>query len=106
MHFKSSFERKQLKCTRSALSWHQVGTKSALSADQLKILKNSIEPVPIQKLLEICNRSDRTKFRKAILNPLIESGLVEMTEPEAPRSPKQKYVITQKGKELLKQHKK
>ena len=55
---------------------------------------------------EICNRSDRTKFRKAILNPLIESGLVEMTEPEAPRSPKQKYVITQKGKELLKQHKK
>ena len=108
--FQIQFRKKAAKMhqvgTKSAPSRHQVGTKSALSADQLKILKNSIEPVPIQKLLEICNRSDRTKFRKAIFNPLIESGLVEMTEPEVPRSPKQKYVITQKGKELLKQHKK
>jgi predicted HTH transcriptional regulator len=96
----------QIQFQKRTAKMHQVGTKSALSAGQFKILKNSIEPVPIQKLLEICNRSDRTKFRKAILNPLIESGLVEMTKPEAPRSPKQKYVITQKGKELLKQHKK
>jgi ATP-dependent DNA helicase RecG len=70
------------------------------------VLKNTIEPLPIKKLLEICNRSDRTKFRKAVLNPLIENGLVETTAPEAPRSPKQKYVITKKGKEWMKQHKK
>ena len=108
--FQIQFRKKTAKTdqigTKSAPNRHQVGTKLALSTDQLKILKNTIEPLPIKKLLEICDRSDRTKFRKAILNPLIDNGVIEKTVPEAPRSPNQKYVITKKGKEWLKQHKK
>jgi len=108
--FQIQFRKKTAKTdqigTKSAPSRHQVGTKLALSTDQLKILKKTIEPLPIKKLLEICNRSDRTKFRKAILNPLIDNGVIEKTVPEAPRSPNQKYVITKKGKEWLKQYKK
>ncbi|WP_338076057.1 Fic family protein [Acetobacterium wieringae] len=32
-------------------------------------------------------------FRKKILNPLINGGLLKMTKPEAPKSPNQKYHV-------------
>ena len=46
-------------------------------------------------------RSNRTKFRDQVLNPLLEAGLIEMTIPGKPRSSKQEYRITQKGRTLL-----
>ena len=46
-------------------------------------------------------RSNRTKFRDQVLNPLIEAGLITMTIPNKPRSSKQAYRITQKGRVLL-----
>ena len=73
------------------------GTKSALSAEQLRVLEICKSPLPISKLLEIVHRSDRTKFRKSVLNPLIDSGLVVMTHPDKPNSPKQKYKATDKA---------
>jgi ATP-dependent DNA helicase RecG len=36
-----------------------------------------------------------------VLNPLIEAGLIEMTIPDKPRSNKQEYRLTQKGRALL-----
>jgi hypothetical protein len=38
------------------------------------------------ELMAITGRSDRTKFRHEVLNPLQEAGLVEMTIPDKPRS--------------------
>ena len=49
----------------------------------------------------IAGRTDRTKFRNQVLNPLIEAGLLEMTVPDKPRSSKQKYRVTEKGQDLL-----
>ena len=46
-------------------------------------------------------KSDRTKFRNQVLRPLLEEGLLEMTIPDKPRSSKQKYRLTTKGRELL-----
>jgi ATP-dependent DNA helicase RecG len=48
-------------------------------------------------LMAIIGRSDRTKFRDQVLNPLLDAGLVEMTIPEKPRSSKQKYRLTNFG---------
>ena len=46
-------------------------------------------------------RSDRSKFRKQILKPLIDAGWIEMTIPEKPTSSRQKYRLTEKGKDIL-----
>ena len=79
----------------------QVGTKLALSWHQVKILHNCAKDIGITRLMEITGRKDRTKFRNQVLNPLMENGLVEMTIPEKPRSSKQKYRLTEKGKNWI-----
>ena len=75
----------------------QVGTKLGLSRDQVKILRKSRQESPLSELLEVVGRSNRTKFRDQVLAPLLEAGLMEMTIPEKPRSPKQKYRTTKIG---------
>jgi ATP-dependent DNA helicase RecG len=39
-------------------------------------------------------------FRETYLVPALKAGVVEMTIPEKPRSSKQRYRITSKGKEI------
>ncbi|MGP8283570.1 MAG: Fic family protein, partial [Desulfomonilaceae bacterium] len=44
---------------------------------------------------------DRTKFRRQVLNPLIEAGFIEMTIPDKPQSSKQEYRLSDKGVNFL-----
>jgi hypothetical protein len=44
---------------------------------------------------------DDEHFRRAYLLPALEAGLVEMTPPDKPRSSRQKYRLTVKGRALL-----
>ncbi|MBW1671290.1 MAG: transcriptional regulator [Deltaproteobacteria bacterium] len=78
------------------------GTKSAPSRHQVEILLNCQKEQAIGDLMKIADRSDRTKFRNQVLNPLIDAGWVEMTIPHKPTSSKQKYRLTNVGKHLLK----
>jgi predicted transcriptional regulator len=55
--------------------------------------------------MQIFNRSDRTKFRRGIISPLLKMGLLEMTDPNRPNNPKQKYRTTKKGQEAIKDQK-
>jgi len=63
-----------------------------------------VEPERIEKILTFCHTArtrdeiqqelglnDREYFRKEILQPLIAEGLLEMTNPDKPNSPLQKY---------------
>ena len=61
--------------TKQSLSSHQVVTK----------LSSSIP----------------TYFKTTIIDTLIEGGLVAMTQPDSPKSPTQKYYLTEMGKALL-----
>lgn len=45
-----------------------------------------------KEVQEFCGYKSRDYFRKNILTPLIEAGVVDMTIPEKPQSSKQKYV--------------
>jgi ATP-dependent DNA helicase RecG len=79
----------------------QVGTKLALSRHQVDILRKCRENSALVDLIAVTGRSDRTKFRQQVLNPLLEAGLLEMTVPDKPRSSKQRYRLTDKGLEYL-----
>jgi ATP-dependent DNA helicase RecG len=74
------------------------GTKSGPSRDQVELLGYLIEERTISELMEFVGRRNRTKFRDQVLSPLIQTGLVEMTLPEKPRSSKQRYRLTGKGR--------
>jgi predicted HTH transcriptional regulator len=79
----------------------QVGTKSGLSRDQVEMLRQCLKDQSIADLMVIAGRTNRTKFRDQVLNPLAEMGLIEMTIPGKPTSSKQKYRLTQKGRNLI-----
>lgn len=82
-------------------NWHQAGTKSGPSRDQVEILQNSFTAEGIQPLMKAVGRTNRTKFRDQVLRPMLEAEWLEMTIPDKPTSSKQKYRITDKGKTLL-----
>jgi hypothetical protein len=92
-----------------ALSWHQVGTKLALSQSEVySILRFCEEAQTLLELLTLMRLKDRTKFRKKYLYPLLEFGAIQLTIPDKPKSKNQKYRLTAKGlqlKELLEKNK-
>ena len=59
-------------------------------------------------MLAFMSLTDRTKFRRKYIHPLLEAGILEQTIPNKPKSQNQKYRLTAKGmalKEELKDNK-
>jgi ATP-dependent DNA helicase RecG len=79
----------------------EVGPKLGLSRDQVLILQNLAQDRSIAELMALLERSNRTKFRDQVLNPLLDADLAEMTIPDKPRSSKQRYRLTDKGRQVL-----
>ena len=84
-----------------APSRDQAGTKLGLSRDQAQVLEVAAEARTLPELMAPFGRTNRTKFRDQVLAPLLEAGLVEMTIPDKPRSPKQQYRTTEAGRAAL-----
>jgi len=81
-----------------AHSRHQVGTKSALSWYQIQTLLEFVKTSrSMTDIMEVFDWSDRTKFKKKYINPLLETGLLEMSHPDVPNSPMQRYFLSKKG---------
>ena len=73
-----------------------IGTKKGLSRDHLIILKKCKEESSALELMEILKRTNKSKFKIAIINPLIDHQFLELTIPGSPKSPSQKYRLTGK----------
>ena len=73
-----------------------LGTKKGLSQDHLRILRNCKNESSAIELMEIINRTNKSKFKNIIINPLVENGFFELTNPDKPKSPIQKYRLTSK----------
>ena len=73
-----------------------LGTKKGLSMDHLIILKNCKNESSSIELMEILNRTNKSKFKNTIINPLVKNGFFELTNPYKPKSPTQKYRLTNK----------
>ena len=72
------------------------GTKQGLSRDHLIILKKCKNESTALELMKILKRTNKSKFKTAIINPLIDHKFLELTIPESPKSPSQKYRMTGK----------
>ena len=73
-----------------------MGTKQGLSRDHLIILKKCKNESTALELMKILKRTNKSKFKTAIINPLIDHKFLELTIPESPKSPSQKYRMTGK----------
>lgn len=56
-----------------------------------KILEFCKEPRTTSEILDYLGLSDRKNLMETYLNPMLEAGMLAMTEPETPTSRNQKY---------------
>jgi len=88
--------------TRQEPSTAQVPHKYPASTAQVKImLEAGREPKARDELQTLVGLIHRQHFIKEYLKPLLAAGWLEMTIPEKPRSSKQRYRLTQKGRSVL-----
>jgi len=78
----------------SGPSRQEVGTKSGLSRDQVKILRLCRKEGTSLELMNSVGRKNRTKFREQFIKPLLNLRLLQMTIPDKPRSRLQRYRTT------------
>jgi ATP-dependent DNA helicase RecG len=82
--------------TRQAPDKYPTSARQVLSAyDEPSAERSRAE------LQEAAGFADREHFVNEHLKPLLEAGLLEMTIPDKPRSSKQKYRLTAKGRQFL-----
>ena len=77
-----------------------------LSEVQLKKMVSVIDYLfrassSITELMDCAGEKNKSRFRQTILKPLVDTGLVEQTIKDVPNSPKQKYTLTDNGREKL-----
>jgi len=71
-----------------------LGTKKGLSKDHLRILRKCKDESSALELMHLLKRTNKSKFKNIIINPLVENGFFELTNPDKPKSPTQKYRLT------------
>lgn len=67
-----------------------------LSLDQHHILKKCKLESDADELMKILKRTNKSRFKNDILNPLIKCDFFERTILDKPKSPNQKYRLTSK----------
>ena len=67
----------------------------------LRIMAGEMTRDDLQKALGL---QDRKSFRDLYLVPALAEHLIEMTIPDKPNSPRQRYRLTEKGRNLLKEN--
>ena len=65
--------------------------QSALSRHQVQLLEFIKKPRSFREMMNLLGWTDRTKFRKKYIKPLLNLNLVKMTVPDKPTSRNQKY---------------
>ena len=90
-----------------SLSGHQVIVKLSLSIPNIReLLQKMVVPMSARDMRSFCGLKDSTYFKANVIDSLIAAGLVAMTQPNSPKSPTQKYCLTDLGKTLLNNEKK
>lgn len=80
---------------RGDMDGHQAARR--LTPRQRAIVSACDVPRSLAELMERAGVTHRSYFRRKHLKPLQEAGLVRMTNPDKPRAPNQRYVLTVAG---------
>ena len=101
-HVETEKEVRTTKVTDHRTSSEQVKYETVQVSKQVKRLITSMSNKwqSASDLRMIINIIHRPTFVKNYLEPALELGLIEMSQPDSPRSPTQKYRLTAKGKAL------
>ncbi len=78
--------------------FYRPGAKETLEVRLMGVVSGEMSRQEIQSLLGL---KDDEHFRKTYLLPAPRAGLIEMTIPDKPRSSKQKYRLTPRGRSQL-----
>ena len=75
---------------------------SSQVSDQVKsllllLLTDPEKPFKVQDMMEKLGLKHRPTFRKNYLKPVLDQGLISMTNPDSPNSPKQSYLLSPEG---------
>jgi len=101
-----------LRDQKADLSTGQVEPKTTdLSTGQVKPLRDLLDkhwdilvlcdiPRSLKELMDATGMGSRDYFVSRYLKPLLDSRLIQLTNPESPRAPNQKYVLTKSGVDL------
>ena len=76
-------------------------TSTGQAPDRHAILEFCRKPQSAKDIMAFSGLKHRETFMRNHLHPMIQEGLLALSVPEKPRSPKQKYVITPSGVSLL-----
>ena len=97
-------------CTSCVTFWlpsNRVGNNAGVNAGvnandrDICILETCRTPKSRREIFDVLGVIYHMKNYKAFIEPLVNNGFIELTIPEKPKSPNQKFVITEKGKYLL-----
>ena len=88
----------------SIFAYLPVETVIKEQSDQVRVLLhwlNNKEPQKLALIMEGLTLEHRPTFNKNYITPALEANFIVMTEPDSPRSPKQKYSITKIGEQFV-----
>ena len=83
---------------------HPAKPLTELSATQRQVLAYCDMPRLLAEIMDKLAVANRGHFKKSHLDPLIHDGLITMTNPDKPRVPGQRYILTEAGLELRALH--
>jgi hypothetical protein len=84
----------------------QAGAGFRPSARQWEIMALCDSPKSIVQLMRHIGLTGRPRFRRDLLAPLVTHGVLRLSDPTKPTSPRQTYVLTDAGFALLEDKKK
>ncbi len=86
---------------RTAQVPHKLHTSTTQAPHKSDIIWFCAEPRSFKEIMERLGLKNRVYVFKDYVSPLVVEGLIALTIPDKPKSPRQKYVITRKGKSSL-----
>ncbi len=109
--FRVTFRKAAKKGTVQAPYKHRTSTvqvapnaeEQKLGSAEAKLLRACAKPKDLREMMALLGLKNRAHFMISHIHPLLKRRLLAMMDPDAPTSPKQRYLTTKSGLAIVKQ---